>query len=62
MLWGLLVGALIPLPFWYLTRRYPNSWFRFINTPVGLLAVTMVPAATGINFSCWFIVAFIFRT
>lgn len=34
LLWGFLVGALLPLPFYFLTRRYPNSWVRYVHVPV----------------------------
>ncbi|KAH8928634.1 OPT oligopeptide transporter [Atractiella rhizophila] len=32
--YGFLLGALIPIPFYLLARRYPNSWVKYIHTPV----------------------------
>ncbi|KAJ5856491.1 uncharacterized protein N7529_010435 [Penicillium soppii] len=34
--WGFLVGALLPIPFYFLARRYPNSWVRYIHIPIML--------------------------
>ena len=60
-LWALLVGALLPLPFWWWQRRYPDTRLRYINIPVLLNGPTSTPPATGINYSSWFLVGFIFR-
>ena len=58
---GLLVGALLPIPFWLWQRRYPSSWVKFIITPILLNGVGYIPPATGINYSSWFLVGFIFQ-
>jgi hypothetical protein len=63
LLWMILVGAVLPIPFWYLARAYPNrKWLQYINIPVLLTGVTWIPPATGINYSSWFLVGFVFRT
>lgn len=60
-LYALAVGAVLPIPFWLWQRRYPSSWVKFISTPVLLNGIGYIPPATGINYSSWFIVGFIFQ-
>ncbi|PWY99371.1 OPT-domain-containing protein [Testicularia cyperi] len=58
---AMLFGALIPIPFWLLARRFPRSWIRFISWPVVFAGVSYIPPASGINYSSWFAVAFVFQ-
>lgn len=37
--WGFLVGALLPIPFYLLTKRFPGSWVRYIHIPLLLNGV-----------------------
>ncbi|KAG6813123.1 hypothetical protein H0H92_013747 [Tricholoma furcatifolium] len=60
-LYAMVVGVFLPIPFWFWQRRYPNTWFKYISTPVILNGVSAIPPATGINYSSWFAVAFIFQ-
>jgi len=60
-IYALLWGGLIPIPFWLWQRRYPNSWIRFISTPVIFNGISSLPPATGINYSSWFAVGVIFQ-
>jgi OPT family oligopeptide transporter len=60
-LYALLVGLFIPIPFWILQKLYPNSWARYISTPIILNGIGYIPPATGINYSSWFGVAFVFQ-
>ena len=57
----MVAGVFLPLPFWFWQRRYPNSWVKFVSTPIVLTGVSAMPPATGINYSSWFAVAFIFQ-
>lgn len=57
----MIVGVFLPLPFWFWQRRYPDSWVRYVSTPVILNGVSQMPPATGINFSSWFAVGFVFQ-
>ena len=59
--WALLFGAVIPVPFWWWQRRFPKTRLKYINIPVFLNGATFIPPATGINYSSWFLVGFIFR-
>ncbi|KAJ7655686.1 OPT oligopeptide transporter protein-domain-containing protein [Mycena polygramma] len=60
-LYALAIGALLPLPFWFWQRRYPNSWIKYISTPVILNGVSGIPPATGINYSSWFAIGALFQ-
>ena len=62
LLYLLPVGAILPIPFWLLGRRYPNSWMNYVNIPVMIGGASYMPPATGINYSSWFLVGFIFRS
>lgn len=37
--WGFLAGALLPVPFYFLAKRFPNSWVRYINIPLILSGI-----------------------
>ncbi|KAF8911642.1 oligopeptide transporter [Gymnopilus junonius] len=60
-LYAMIIGVFLPLPFWFYQRRYPKSWVRYVSTPVVLNGVSSIPPATGINYSSWFAVGFIFQ-
>ncbi|KAJ7772001.1 OPT oligopeptide transporter protein-domain-containing protein [Mycena maculata] len=60
-LYALAIGAVLPLPFWFWQRRHPNSWIKYISTPVILNGVSGIPPATGINYSSWFAVGALFQ-
>lgn len=61
ILWSMGIGAVLPFPFWYLSRKYPQHWVSKVNIPVLLTGATFMPPATGINYSSWILVGFIFR-
>lgn len=56
-----IIGAIIPIPTWYIAKRFPNSWARLVNWPVLFSATGMMPPATGINFTSWFLVGWFFQ-
>ncbi|OCH90572.1 oligopeptide transporter [Obba rivulosa] len=60
-LYALIVGAVLPIPFWLYHRKHPSSWANLINTPILLNGVAYIPPAVGINYSSWFLVGFIFQ-
>lgn len=60
-LYAMAVGVFLPLPFWFWQRRYPNSWIKYVSTPIILNGVSGIPPGTGINYSSWFAVGFIFQ-
>ena len=59
--WALLIGAVLPVPLWLWVRKYPRSIFRNMNIPVIINGGFSIPPATGINYSSFFIVGFIFQ-
>ena len=59
--WALLIGALLPIPFWLLARKYPTSWVKFISVPIALNGITFIPPGSGLVYTSWFTVAFIFQ-
>lgn len=60
-LYAMIVGIFLPLPFYFWQRRYPTSWVKNVSTPVILNGVAWIPPATGINYSSWFAVGFVFQ-
>jgi hypothetical protein len=58
---AVIVGVFLPIPFWYWQRKRPNRWNGFIAIPVVLSSIQFIPPATGINYSSWIIVGFIFQ-
>ncbi|KAH7927408.1 OPT superfamily oligopeptide transporter [Leucogyrophana mollusca] len=61
LLWFFLVGAALPIPFYYLARRFPLSYWRYINIPIFFAGLGALPPATGVNYSSWVLVGFIFQ-
>lgn len=61
ILWFLLLGAVSPIPFYFLVRKYPTSIFRFVHTPVMWKTVENLNYANGVSFANWFIAGFIFQ-
>jgi len=60
-LWMMLVGALLPFPFWLWCRRYPRSIVRNINVCVIFCVCLFTPPASGINVASFLFVGFIFQ-
>jgi OPT family oligopeptide transporter len=58
---ALIIGAVLPIPFWYWQRRRPGSVLRYLNIPVLLNGVMWLPPASGANYSAWFVVGFVFQ-
>ncbi|KZV83488.1 small oligopeptide transporter [Exidia glandulosa HHB12029] len=56
-----LIGALAPVVPWIFTRRYPNSWWRYVNFPVVFSGTSLIPPATAVNYVPWCITGFIFQ-
>lgn len=61
MLWFFLLGAILPIPCYFLARRFPRSFWRYINMPLIFSATAVMPPASGINYSSWIMVGFIFQ-
>jgi len=61
LLWFFLIGAVLPIPFYYLARRYPRTLWRYVNIPVMMYAANSVPPMNGVNIMSWALVGFIFQ-
>ncbi|KAH7088482.1 OPT oligopeptide transporter protein-domain-containing protein [Paraphoma chrysanthemicola] len=61
LVWAFLVGAISPVPIWYFARHNRRSILRKINPAVVFGSLSWIPPATGLNFSVWAIVCYIFN-
>ncbi|KAI1753950.1 OPT-domain-containing protein [Xylaria castorea] len=61
LVWCFLIGAVAPIPLWLYGRRRRNSIVRKINLPVLFGSLSWIPPATGLNFSVWAVVCYIFN-
>jgi OPT family small oligopeptide transporter len=61
LLWFFLIGALAPIPFYFLARRFPLSFWRYINLPVFFAGLAYIPPASGINYASWAATGFFFN-
>ncbi|WVQ65163.1 OPT family small oligopeptide transporter [Kwoniella botswanensis] len=59
--YALIVGAVLPIPFWLWVRKYPQSIFRNLNLPVIFSGALYIPPASGINYASWLLTGFIFQ-
>ncbi|GLJ21304.1 hypothetical protein SUGI_0391450 [Cryptomeria japonica] len=60
--WFFLMGALAPVPVWYLSKLFPNvKWIQLINMPVLIGATAVMPPANAANFISWGTAGFIFN-
>ncbi|KAF2033590.1 OPT-domain-containing protein [Setomelanomma holmii] len=61
LVWAFLVGAISPVPIWYFARNNRRSILRKVNPAVVFGSLSWIPPATGLNFSVWAIVCYIFN-
>ncbi|KAL1566958.1 oligopeptide transporter [Salvia divinorum] len=60
--WWFLVGAVAPLPAYFLSRRYPEKkWLRMINVPLILGGTASMPPARSVNYVMWGVVGMYFN-
>lgn len=53
LLYFFVIGAVLPIPIWYLSRRYPNSLWKRVHVPLFLGGLNYLPPATGMNYGSW---------
>ncbi|XP_077237616.1 oligopeptide transporter 1-like isoform X2 [Tasmannia lanceolata] len=57
-----LVGLILPIPFWVLTRMFPNvKWLKLVNMPIILGGTAMMPPARTVNYITWGAVGLFFN-
>ncbi|CAF1481374.1 unnamed protein product, partial [Didymodactylos carnosus] len=62
ILWCFLLGAVLPIPFWLLSKKYPYvKWLNYVHIPVMLSAVSQLPYIPPGNILSWVLVGFIFK-
>ncbi|KAF9114526.1 hypothetical protein BGX27_010583 [Mortierella sp. AM989] len=59
--WGFLVGAILPIPFWFAIRWFPNvTWLKYVHWPVLLAATSNMPPALPYFYTNGIFIGFIF--
>ncbi|OMP82651.1 putative oligopeptide transporter [Diplodia seriata] len=61
LVWAFLLGAVAPVGVWLLGRRQKHSIWRKVNLPVLFGSLSWIPPATGLNFSVWAVVCWLFN-
>lgn len=61
MLYFFPIGAVAPVIVWFLGKKFPRHWVRYVNIPLILASTSAIPPATAINFFAWAIVGIIFQ-
>lgn len=61
LVWAFLIGFLAPIGLWLLARNNRKSVLRKINLAVVFGSLSWIPPATGLNFSVWGIVCYVFN-
>ncbi|KAF1959944.1 OPT-domain-containing protein [Byssothecium circinans] len=61
LVWAFLLGFVAPIPIWLIARNNRKSRLRKVNLAVVFGALSWIPPATGLNFSVWAIVCYIFN-
>lgn len=66
LVWAFVIGAVAPPMLWAVWKwtggRKGNwAWLRKVSLPVAFGSLSWIPPATGLNFSAWAVVCFIFN-
>ncbi|KAJ2756231.1 hypothetical protein GGI19_001010 [Coemansia pectinata] len=61
MIYLFLVGLLLPIPIWHMSRKYPNSLWTYINVPVIFNSVGSMPPAPTHDFVWFFLGSLLFN-
>ena len=61
LIWAFLLGFIAPIGVWLIGRRHRKSLWRKVNLPVLFGSLSWIPPATGLNFSVWAAVCFVFN-
>ncbi|KAK0535631.1 hypothetical protein OC835_002306 [Tilletia horrida] len=62
LLYFFLIGFLIPIPTYFLAKRWPRSFLRYVYWPVLFIAAANTAPATGPNFVMAAVVGYIFQS
>ncbi|KAK5144715.1 hypothetical protein LTR04_001483, partial [Oleoguttula sp. CCFEE 6159] len=61
LIWAFLIGAVSPVVVYCLGRSNRHSFWRKVNLPVLFGSLSWIPPATGLNFSVWALVCYLFN-
>ncbi|KAF9306152.1 hypothetical protein BGZ74_007354 [Mortierella antarctica] len=61
IVWFFFIGFVLPVPFFLLARRYPNSWVKDVNMAAFMLGGGPFPPAGPSIFMTWGFIGFIFN-
>ncbi|KAG0227022.1 OPT family small oligopeptide transporter [Mortierella sp. GBAus27b] len=56
-----IMGFILPIPFYYLRKTYPDTWLEYVHIPVLLTATGSMPPAQAYNYTNWLAVGFLFQ-
>ena len=56
-----IAGFMLPIIFWLVRRKWPNSFVRYLNAPLIFSGAGLIPPATPLNYLSWGIIGFIFN-
>ncbi|RKF80967.1 Glutathione transporter 1 [Golovinomyces cichoracearum] len=62
LIWCFPIGAIAPVILWLYARNRKASIVRKINLPILLGSLSWIPPATGLNFSVWALVCYLFNS
>ncbi|CZR68138.1 related to sexual differentiation process protein isp4 [Phialocephala subalpina] len=61
LVWCFPIGAIAPIILWLYARNKKGNIIRKINLPVLFGSLSWIPPATGLNFSVWALVCYLFN-
>lgn len=61
LFYGLVVGAVLPLITWFTSRKLKWSTMRYVSAPIIFVGMSLVPPASGINFTSAIVVGYFFQ-
>jgi OPT family small oligopeptide transporter len=56
-----IVGALTPIIFYFIAKRFPKTILRYLNAPIIFGGISYIPPATPLIYLSWGFVGFIFN-
>ncbi|KAF9905904.1 hypothetical protein BX616_000893 [Lobosporangium transversale] len=56
-----ILGFLLPIPFYYLKKVFPNTFLDYVHIPVLLAATGMMPPAQAYHYTNWLALGFAFQ-
>ncbi|KAJ5054400.1 uncharacterized protein L3040_000674 [Drepanopeziza brunnea f. sp. 'multigermtubi'] len=61
LFWFFLIGAALPVIFYFAARKFPKSPIKYLMAPLLLGGASGIPPASPLNYLSWGIVGFIFQ-